>query len=89
MKNLLSIALLILFTSGSLFAQQARDAVELRRMLDEFLIGAGRNDVEVHDRFWADDLIYTRGVGERIGKAELKGVRAAPVSTSARIWRTF
>jgi hypothetical protein len=32
----------------------------------------------VHDRFWADDLIYTRGAGQRVGKADImKGVRSA------------
>jgi ketosteroid isomerase-like protein len=47
--------------------------------LNEFLAGAGRNDAAVHDRFWADDLIYTRAAGSRIGKLELmKGVRSAP-----------
>lgn len=60
---------------------QARDAAELTRLLNEFLAGAGRNDAAVHDRFWADDLIYTRGSGQRVGKAEImKNVRAAPAA---------
>jgi hypothetical protein len=61
------------------FSQTAKDAPELTRLLNEFLAGAGRNDAAVHDRFWADDLIYTRSAGTRIDKAELmKGVRSAP-----------
>jgi ketosteroid isomerase-like protein len=33
----------------------------------------------MHERFWADDLIYTRSVGRRISKAEvLHDVRSAP-----------
>jgi ketosteroid isomerase-like protein len=81
MRNFFGLLLLILFASCSLFAQRAPDAAELSRLLDEFLVGAGPNDAAVHERFWADDLIYTRGVGQRIGKAELmKGVRAAPAA---------
>src|SRR5829696_10519950 len=63
----------------SLLAQASPDQAELTRMLNEFLAGAGRNDAVMHDRFWADDLIYTRGAGQRVGKAEImKGVRSAP-----------
>jgi ketosteroid isomerase-like protein len=62
-------------------AQTAKDAPELARLLNEFLAGASVNDATVHDRFWADDLIYTRSAGVRINKAELmKGVRNAPAS---------
>ena len=60
-------------------AQNSADAAKLMLMLDEFLIGASQNNAAVHDRFWADDLIYTRSAGVRISKAELmKGVRSAP-----------
>lgn len=58
-------------------AQSGEDA-KLRKMLDEFLSGAGRNDAAIHDRFWADDLIYTRGSGQRVGKADImSSVRSA------------
>lgn len=50
-------------------------------MLNDFLVGAGKNDAAVHDAFWAEDLIYTRSAGVRIDKAELmKGVRSAPAA---------
>ena len=80
MKKLLVLSLVVLGSVSSLFAQRsAKDAAELTRLLNEFLVGAGRNDAHIHDRFWADDLIYTRSAGERITKAELmKGVRSAP-----------
>ena len=59
--------------------QSSRDSRELTALLNEFLAGASRNDVAIHDRFWADDLIYTRAAGQRINKAELmKSVRSAP-----------
>jgi len=54
-------------------------APELTALLNEFLAGAGRNDAAVHEKFWAEDLIYTRSAGSRTTKAELmKGVRSAP-----------
>ncbi len=40
-------------------AQTAPYAEELTKLLKEFLAGASRNDVATHDRFWAEDLIYT------------------------------
>ncbi len=79
-KRLLLTLMLLLFpvfASG----QAAPDATELTRLVNQFLDGAGRNDAAIHERFWADDLIYTRGVGQRIDKAELmKGVRSAPAA---------
>jgi hypothetical protein len=54
----------------------APDAAELTKLLNDFLAGASRNDADMHDRFWADDLIYTGSSGRRLGKAELmKDVR--------------
>ncbi len=77
--RILCFALFLSAAAVSVFAQANPDAPELTRMLNEFLAGTGRNDAAVHDRFWAEDLIYTRGVGVRIGKEELmKGVRTAP-----------
>lgn len=79
-KHLLFVLALLLFPAFA-SAQTAPDAAELTRLLNQFLDGAGRNDAAMHERFWADDLIYTRGVGQRIDKAELmKGVRSAPAA---------
>lgn len=62
-------------------APPARDAAELTRLLNEFLAGASRNDAAIHDKFWADDLIYTRSAGVRTNKAEImRGLRAAPAA---------
>ena len=69
-RNLISILLLLSFTCG-LRAQTAPDAAELTKLLQDFLAGAGRNDAAMHERFWADDLIYTASAGRRIGKADI------------------
>ncbi len=76
-KTILYMAILLVFAVPHQ-AQSAPDAAELTKMLNEFLAGAGKNDAAIHERFWADDLIYTRSAGARINKEELiKGVRSA------------
>ena len=60
----------------------------LQAMLRDFLIGAAKNDPAAHDRFWADDLIYTSAKGIVKTKAEImKSVReeaAKPVDSNAK-----
>lgn len=76
MKRLLT-TLLLLTILGGLRAETAPDAAELTKLLNDFLAGASANDAAVHERFWADDLIYTTSSGVRKGKAEImKEVRA-------------
>ena len=78
MRIFLCVAFVLMISSAA-SPQAARDAAALTSLLQEFLDGASRNDAAVHDRFWADDLIYTRSAGVRTNKVELmKGVRSAP-----------
>jgi ketosteroid isomerase-like protein len=44
---------------------------ELTTLLNDFMAGASVSDAAIHDRFWADDLIYTSSTGRRFGKAEI------------------
>jgi hypothetical protein len=76
MRRILSSLTMLLLAAAGAWAQAAPDAAELTRLLNEFLAGAGRNDAAVHERFWADDLIYTGSSGRRVGKADI--MRAAP-----------
>ena len=84
MGRILSSVFLLLISSTFVFAQvQAPDAAALTGLLNEFLAGAGRNDPSVHERFWADDLIYTGSSGRRVGKADImRDVRSAPAHRS-------
>ena len=69
--------LIILLLTVSASAQTAPDAAELTKLLNNFL--AATTDPAMHERFWADDLIYTRSAGRRISKVEvLRDVRSAP-----------
>jgi hypothetical protein len=83
MGKLVSSAIMVLALVLGAQAQttqaMAPDADELTKLLTEFLAGASRNDAAVHDRFWAEDVIYTGSGGRRRGKAEImRDVRAAP-----------
>jgi len=80
MKKSKLLLITILFSAAqTLFAQTAPDAAELTKLLNEFLAGASRNDAAIHDRFWAEDLIYTRSAGLRVTKADvMRDVRSAP-----------
>src|SRR5215813_1397120 len=79
MKRILSLAFILLALGPRLYGQTGPDSAELTRLLKEFLAGASRNDAAVHDRFWADDLIYTGSSGRRIGKQDImRDTRSAP-----------
>jgi hypothetical protein len=77
MGTRLAIALLIVLFRVTTSAQTAPDAAELTKLLNDFL--SATTDPAIHERFWADDLIYTRSAGRRISKSEvLRDVRSAP-----------
>ena len=77
-RILLSTIITLLSAAAGLRAEtSAPDAPELTKLLQDFLAGAGKNDAAMHDRFWADDLIYTSSAGLRKTKADImREVRA-------------
>jgi len=78
MKRVLNTLILLVTLPLCGLAQTAPDAAELTKLLNDFLAGASRNDAAMHDRFWAEDVIYTSALGVRRGKAEiLNSVRSA------------
>lgn len=90
MKRILSTATLMMLFAVGANAQTAPDANELTKLLNEFLAGASRNDPSVHDRFWAEDVIYTGSAGRRRGKADImRDVRAAPAPKPGDPTTTF
>jgi hypothetical protein len=79
MPRILNTLILLAALAFSGIAQTAPDSAELTKLLNDFLAGASRNDPAMHDRFWAEDLIYTGSSGTRRGKAEImSSVRSAP-----------
>jgi ketosteroid isomerase-like protein len=73
----------LLFLTTSVVSAASTDSDELTRMLHQFLAGASREDAEAHDRFWADDLIYTSSAGLRLGKADIMSRLGAAASDAA------
>ncbi|HEY2139861.1 MAG TPA: nuclear transport factor 2 family protein, partial [Chthoniobacterales bacterium] len=71
MKRILLTAILLASLSSTLLAQTGPDSAELTKLLQDFLAGAGKNDIAMHDRFWADELVYTSALGRRKGKADI------------------
>jgi uncharacterized protein DUF4440 len=79
MRRSLYLATVVFILFSGAGAQTAPDAAELTKLLNEFLAGASRSDPAIHDRFWAEDLIYTGSAGRRIGKADImRDTRSAP-----------
>ena len=78
-RTCLSISLVLIFSSITFAQTPAPDAAELTKLLNDFLAGASKSDIQMHDRFWAEDLIYTRSAGRRVTKADiLRDARSAP-----------
>lgn len=49
----------------------ANDEVAIHQLLNDFLANTVKDDLKNHQRFWADDLIYTSSVGTRFGKEKI------------------
>ncbi len=70
MKKTLALLLLLSTIAGTgLYAQTNTAEEELTGLLHNFLEGV--SEERVHDRFWADDLIYTSSSGTRFGKEQI------------------
>ena len=67
MKRFVHCALLALMLSVP--SVHAGDADEILGLLDDFLANAGVRSA--HERFWADDLVYTSSRGTRTTKAAI------------------
>lgn len=70
----------------SLAAAQApaptKSAAEVTALLREFMQAAGRGDRPIFDKFFADDVIYTRATGAVITKADIMESLGKPVPAS-------
>lgn len=71
MKKTICLILFQLLLAHGLLAQETNEKEVLENLLHQFLEGASGNDAEVHDRFWAEDLIYTSSNGERVTKKDI------------------
>ena len=65
MKRTAIAALLCVWSIGG----WAGDVEDLASLLDDFLAHA--DEAPAHERFWADDLVYTSSAGTRTNKADI------------------
>ena len=69
--RLLPFILALLCYGQPALASPAPATAELTTLLHEFLTAASTNDRAVFDRFFAEDVIYTRSAGATIGKSDI------------------
>ncbi|QOC22436.1 nuclear transport factor 2 family protein [Wenzhouxiangella sp. AB-CW3] len=62
----------LMLLASAATAADADTRSQLGSLLDTFLAGAG-SDPAVHERFWAEDLVYTSSDGTRFGKSDILG----------------
>ncbi|HYJ87945.1 MAG TPA: nuclear transport factor 2 family protein [Pyrinomonadaceae bacterium] len=90
MRSTVLVIIALIILCPGLRAQTAPDAADLTKLLNDFLAGASKNDAAMHERFWADDLIYTGAVGRRISKADiLDDLRKSPTLSRRTTTTTY
>jgi ketosteroid isomerase-like protein len=67
------VAVAILFLAAGQMFGQVQPAQEVTALLQEFMQAAGTGDRAVFEKFFADDVIYTRATGAVITKADIMG----------------
>lgn len=81
--KLVGAALFLMAMAASASTESEADSI--KTLLNRFLEGAAVNDIKMHDRFWADDLVYTSSSGKRFGKAALMAsLESAPTDSEEK-----
>jgi ketosteroid isomerase-like protein len=83
MHRLLLSFVSLLFVLALAAQTPAPDASELTKLLQDFLAGASKNDIAIHDRFWADELVYTSALGRRKSNADIMRELKEETTTTA------
>jgi ketosteroid isomerase-like protein len=82
-RAFLAAAMIFLAVVGAVPAQQTASATqEVTALLREFMAAAGRGDRAVFDKFFADDVIYTRATGVVITKADIMANLGKPATAT-------
>ena len=82
-RSLVGLALTLCLSVPALALAETDRLVAL---LHEFMAGASVDDAVVHERFWADELVYTSSSGARFGKAEILAALASPGEPSGAVY---
>lgn len=71
LRRIVFVVAVALAASIATGAAETTPAQEVKARLLEFMDAAGRNDRAVFDKFFAEDVIYTRSTGAVITKADI------------------
>ena len=86
----LAVATMVFLASVSGARPEPPETQELTNLLRQFLDAAGRGDRAVFDKFFADDVIYTRATGVVITKADIMAsLQKAEASAAPREKTTY
>ena len=80
--RLAAVALVLCSVSTGLAFAQTKAAENVTTLLREFIAGAGDGDRALFDKFFADDVIYTRASGLVISKADIMASLGKPAPAS-------
>ena len=61
---------------------KGNETTEVTALLREFMAGAGSGDRAIFEKFFADDVIYTRATGVVITKSDIMGSLGKPAPAS-------
>lgn len=75
-------AMMAMVLCGTALRGQTKSAQEVTALLREFLDAAGRGDRAIFDKFFADDVLYTRAAGAIITKTGIMSNLQKPVPES-------
>lgn len=71
MKQARRVVTAMILLMSCLWAQGNSTEQQVTKMLRDFLAAVPRGDRQVFDKFFADDVIYTRSAGVTVNKAEI------------------
>jgi ketosteroid isomerase-like protein len=80
-RVLMTVAMLCTLAAAHTMAQ-TKSTEEVTALLHEFMQAAGRGDRAIFDKFFADDVVYTRATGAVITKADIMESLGKPAPVS-------
>ena len=81
-KNVVMIAAVVCSLAVGRASAQTKATEDVTALLHEFILNAGNGDRAIFDKFFADDVIYTRATGAVITKASIMEGLGKPAPAS-------
>jgi ketosteroid isomerase-like protein len=81
---MIAVVLCSMAVAGTRAQTKGNATEEVTALLREFIAGAGSGDRAIFERFFADDVIYTRATGIVITKADIMGSLGKPAASEGK-----